>query len=40
LDGVVIARDLFGASAPFKEILNQFGFTSANVYNSAKSLLS
>jgi transketolase len=39
LDGAIIARDKFGASAPLKEVLNQFGFTAANVYNVAKSLL-
>ena len=39
LDGAIITRDGFGASAPFKEILNQYGFTAANVYNAAKSLL-
>jgi transketolase len=39
LDGTVIARDGFGASAPFKELLQQFGFTADNVYRSAKALL-
>jgi transketolase len=39
LDGAIIARDGFGASAPFKDIFNHFGFTAANVYNTAKQLL-
>ena len=39
LDGAVISRCKFGASAPFKELLKQFGFTAENVYNTAKSLL-
>ena len=40
LDGAVICRSQFGASAPLKELLQQFGFTTENVYNTAKSLLS
>jgi transketolase len=39
LDGAVIGRDGFGASAPFKEIYKQFGFTTDNVYSTAKKLL-
>jgi transketolase len=40
LDGAVICRSQFGASAPIKELLHQFGFTTDNVYNTAKTLLS
>lgn len=39
LDGAVISRDQFGASAPMKELLQQFGFTVENVYQTAKKLL-
>jgi transketolase len=39
LDGAVIGRDQFGASAPLKEVMTQFGFTPANVYTTAKNLL-
>ncbi len=39
LDGKVIGRDNFGASAPFKELYKHFGFTTENVYTTAKSLL-
>ena len=39
LDGAVIGRDQFGASAPLKELLKQFGFTTDNVYQTAKALL-
>jgi len=39
LDGVVICRSQFGASAPIKELLQQFGFTTDNVYTTAKTLL-
>jgi transketolase len=39
LDGAVIARSQFGASAPLKDLLKQFGFTTANVLNTAKALL-
>jgi len=39
LDGDVICRSKFGASAPIKELLQQFGFTTDNVYNTAKTLL-
>ena len=39
LDGALITRDEFGASAPFKDLLKQFGFTTENVYQTAKSLL-
>jgi len=39
LDGAVICRSQFGASAPIKELLHQFGFTTDNVYNTAQKLL-
>jgi transketolase len=39
LDGAIVARAKFGASAPLKDVLNQFGFTTVNVYNAAKQLL-
>ena len=39
LDGAVVAHDGFGASAPFQELLKQFGFTSENVYRTAKAVL-
>ncbi len=37
--GVKIAKDDFGASAPFKVLLKEFGFTAENVYETAKALL-
>jgi transketolase len=39
LDGAVIGRDGFGASAPFKEIFKHFGFTVENVCATAKKVL-
>ena len=39
LDGAIIARSKFGASAPIKELMKQFGFTAENVYQSAKALM-
>ncbi len=39
LDGEVICRSKFGASAPLKEVMKQFGFTADNVYQTAKTLL-
>ncbi|MEI8064468.1 MAG: transketolase C-terminal domain-containing protein, partial [Verrucomicrobiota bacterium] len=39
LDGALVTRDAFGASAPFKDLFKQFGFTTENVYQTAKSLL-
>src|SRR5262249_47220007 len=39
LEGAVVGRDGFGASAPVKDIMKHFGFTTENVYNSAKALL-
>jgi transketolase len=37
--GCVIGRDDFGASAPIKELLKQFGFTAENVAAHARALL-
>jgi transketolase len=39
LDGAVVGRDGFGASAPVKDVMKHFGFTTENVYNAAKALL-
>jgi len=39
LDGAIIARRHFGASAPIRDLLQHFGFTTENVYNTAKALL-
>jgi len=39
LDGKVIGRDNFGASAPAKDLYKHFGFTTENVYATAKGLL-
>ncbi|MBV9120054.1 MAG: transketolase [Chloroflexi bacterium] len=39
IDGRVIARRDFGASAPLKELLTEFGFTTEHVVAEAKSLL-
>ena len=39
LDGSVIARRDFGASAPIKDLLSQFGFTVENVIKEAKVML-
>jgi transketolase len=39
LDGAVIGIDRFGESAPAGELFDFFGFTVANVVNTAKSLL-
>jgi transketolase len=38
-DGVAIAHDDFGASAPYKDILKHFGFTVDNVVAKARDLL-
>ena len=38
-DGVVVARNDFGASAPIKELLKEFGFTVDNVVAKAKEVL-
>lgn len=37
--GVTVTRDDFGASAPFKVLLKEFGFTTENVCEKAKALL-
>ena len=39
LDGAVIARRDFGASAPLKELLKEFGFTVEHIVTEAKRLL-
>lgn len=39
LDGAVVGRDGFGASAPVKDVMKHFGFTTENVYHVAKTLL-
>ena len=39
LDGAIVGRDDFGASAPIKDLLKHFGFTAENVYHTAKALL-
>ena len=39
LEGCVIARRDFGASAPIKDLLREFGFTVENVVKEAKALL-
>ena len=38
-DGAVIARSDFGASAPIKDLYQQFGFTAEHVVKQAKALL-
>ena len=38
-DGVVIGMNRFGASAPIKELAENFGFTAKNVAAQAKNLL-
>ena len=39
LDGEVIGLDHFGASAPYKVLFKEFGFTAENVANTAKKVL-
>ncbi|HVF90949.1 MAG TPA: transketolase [Blastocatellia bacterium] len=39
LDGRIIARRQFGASAPFKELLKQFGFTVENIVTQAREMV-
>ncbi|HVM62446.1 MAG TPA: transketolase [Verrucomicrobiae bacterium] len=39
LDGATVGRDGFGASAPVKDVMKHFGFTTEHVYNAAKALL-
>lgn len=36
---VMITKDDFGASAPFKKLQEEFGFTAENIYQKAKALL-
>ncbi len=38
-EGLIISLDTFGASAPYKQLMEQFGFTSENIYSIAKKLL-
>jgi len=38
--GTLITKNDFGASAPFKVLLKEFGFTVENIYEKAKALLS
>ena len=38
-DGVVVARSDFGASAPIKELMKEFGFTVDNVIAKAKEVM-
>ena len=39
LDGRIVARREFGASAPLKDLLREVGFTAENVANQARSLV-
>ncbi|MDA2937365.1 transketolase [Acidobacteria bacterium AH-259-A15] len=39
IDGAIIARRHFGASAPLKDLLKQFGFTTENVVATARTIL-
>jgi transketolase len=39
LDGRIIARPDFGASAPLKELLKEFGFTVEHIVSEAKALV-
>ncbi|MBA3355686.1 MAG: hypothetical protein H0U18_07045 [Pyrinomonadaceae bacterium] len=39
LDGRIIARREFGASAPHEDLLKQFGFTSEHIAAEARALL-
>lgn len=39
IDGAIIARRHFGASAPLKDLLKHFGFTTEDVVTTAKALL-
>lgn len=38
-DGVVVGMDRFGASAPIKDLAENFGFTAGNVATQARTLL-
>ena len=40
LDGCIIARQDFGASAPLKDLLKEFGFTVEHIVAEAKALVS
>jgi transketolase len=37
--GAVIGMTRFGASAPYKKLMEEFGFTAANVVEKVKALL-
>jgi transketolase len=39
LEGAVVALDRFGASAPYKVLMTEFGFTAENVAARALELL-
>ncbi|HEU0166786.1 MAG TPA: hypothetical protein VFS62_03340, partial [Chloroflexota bacterium] len=39
IDGAIVARRDFGASAPLKELLQEFGFTVDHIVREAKGLL-
>jgi transketolase len=39
MDGAIIARSDFGASAPIKDLLKHFGFTVENVVAQSKAVL-
>ncbi|MDY0291494.1 MAG: transketolase [Desulfuromonadaceae bacterium] len=39
IDGAVVGMNSFGASAPGDELMQHFGFTSANIINQARQLL-
>ena len=39
LDGAVIGLDRFGASAPYKLLFQEFGFTAENVAATAKKVI-
>ncbi|MDA2929609.1 hypothetical protein MYX84_06635 [Acidobacteria bacterium AH-259-O06] len=39
IDGAIIARRHFGASAPLKDLLKQFGFTTENLMATARTIL-
>ena len=34
-----VTLDHYGASAPYKVLANEFGFTAENVYNTAKTII-
>ncbi len=38
-EGVIISMDTFGASAPYKQLMEKFGFTVENIYSIAIKLL-